>query len=113
MNALTSFPTELTPRAFDARVAQLARKGFTERTSYAELNGAELEWAAFFDAVEDPSGGINHRHEVCSCMRHTLAGAWTNDDDGRLYAGNRDEMIALIGQAQVERWEAEADEASE
>jgi hypothetical protein len=92
--------TPLSPHAFDARVAQLTSKGFAEY----DLDG----WTAFFETDVDPYGGIDERHEVCACTRCTLAGAWR--DDIGLYAGNRKEIAAMIGEASVKRWEAIAEE---
>lgn len=90
----------LTPHAFDARMSQLLWRGHHE-TDFGE-------WYAFFESEVDPYGGINERHEVCECTRYTLVGAWR--DDGGLYAGNREELIAHLGEAEVKRWEAYIEE---
>ena len=88
----------LTPRAFDAIVSQMAGKGHFE----AEIDG----WTAFFDLDVDSYGGTNERHEVCACTVAALVGAWR--EDGNLFAGNRAEVAALVGDTEVKRWEAYA-----
>jgi hypothetical protein len=102
--------TPITPRAFDAIVSQLAQTGANEWTMCADINGTERDWVAFFDTEEDPYGGIDNRHQVCSTIRAKLIGAWCEDDDGNLYAGNRAELAEMIGQDEVDRWEREAEE---
>ncbi len=86
----------LTPHAFDARLAQLTGKGFTEYDFD--------EWTAFFEVEFEQGDGewLRLRYPVLSV---TLKGAWREDDDGTLFCGNRDEIAALIGQAEVDRWE--------
>ena len=98
--------TALTPRAADAILAQLTRKGFHEWDFAAPVDGVTLAFNAFFEAEEDEYGGINNRHEVCAYTHFTAMGAWAELADGSLWAGNRDELAALIGEATVERWEA-------
>ena len=88
----------LTPRAFDAIVSQMAGRGHYE----AEFDG----WTAFLDLDTDSYGGMNERHEVCPCTTATLFGAWREDEGGNLFAGNRAEVVALIGETEVKRWEA-------
>ena len=90
----------LTPRAFDAIVSQMAGRGHYE----AEFDG----WTAFLDLDTDSYGGMNERHEVCPCTTATLVGAWR--EDGNLFAGNRAEVAALVGETEVKRWEAYAGE---
>lgn len=92
----------LTPHAFDARLAQLTRKGFTEH----EID----EWTAFFDAETDSYGGIDEQHRVCPAIRGTLMGAWREDADGNLFCGDRAEVEAIIGAKEAARWEACAEE---
>jgi len=97
---MTFHTPNLTPRAFDAIVSQMTGKGHYE----AEFDG----WTAFFelDTDTDSYGGMNARHEVCPCTTASLVGAWREDQDGNLFAGNRDEVAALVGEAEVLRWEA-------
>ena len=40
------------------------------------------------------------------CTTATLFGAWREDEGGNLFAGNRAEVVALIGETEVKRWEA-------
>ena len=93
---MTFHTPNLTPRAFDAIVSQMAGRGHYE----AEFDG----WTAFLDLDTDSCGGTNEHHEVCACTVATLVGAWR--EDGNLFAGNRDEVAALIGETEVKRWEA-------
>ena len=93
---MTFHTPNLTPRAFDAIVSQMAGRGHYE----AEFDG----WTAFFDLDTDSYGGMNERHEVCPCTTASLVGAWR--EDGNLFAGNRAEVAALVGEAEVRRWEA-------
>ncbi len=95
----------LTPHAFDARLAQLTGKGFAEY----EFD----EWTAFFEVDEDPYGGMDEQHRVCACVRCKLVGAWREDEDGNLFAGNREEILAVVGPREVRRWEAYAEEMEE
>jgi len=98
-----------TPRAFDAIVGQLTCKGFHETEIEADLLGETVLWTAFFETETDPYGGIAS-DGVCACVNYTLAGAWAEDGDGHLYAGSRDEVAALVGDAEVRRWERLAED---
>lgn len=104
-----TFTTPLTPRAFDAIVAQLAAKADHETTCCADVNGAELEWTTFFATQDDHDYGWNYRHEVCTATRCKLIGAWAQDDDGNLYAGDRDELAAMLGEKVITAWEDRAE----
>lgn len=95
---------DLTPRAFDAILSQLTGKGYTEAEFDGEVRGAG--WTALFETETDPYGGINGSHEVCSCISARLVGAWREDENGNLFAGDRDEVLAVVGDAEVKRWEA-------
>jgi hypothetical protein len=97
----------LTPRAFDAIVAQIAPCGNREMECYATVNGEQVIWTAFFEEEEDPYYGFNSRHEVCPATRCRFVGAY---DSECTIAGNRDEMIALLGDAVIARWENIAEE---
>ena len=103
MNALS----QITPRAFDAIVGQLCRKGHRELTCYATIDGQQIEWTAFFEEEEDPYLGLNEYHERCPYTRCSLVGAY---DSECLWAGNRDEITAIIGDAAVAAWETQAEE---
>lgn len=107
--------TALSHIAFDARVAQMTGKADRELECYAAIGGGdELEWTAFFAEEVDPIYGFNSRHEVCAATRCKLVGAWAEEDDGSaqgpLYAGNRDEIVAMIGESAVSAWEKYAEE---
>ena len=91
------------PRAFDAIFHGFAFKGHEERTVYTRAGD---EFTAFFETEVDPYGGMNARHEVCAYTRCTLVGAY---DFECTWAGNREELIELIGLAEVEAWEAYAE----
>lgn len=97
----------ITPRAFDAIVGQFTCKADRELECYATLNGEQIIWTAFFQEEEDPHYGFNSRHEVCPAIRCTLVGAY---DSECMWAGNRDEITAMIGDAAVAAWEAQAEE---
>lgn len=97
----------LTPRAFDAIVAQIAPRGDRELECYATVNGEEVTWTAFFEDDEAPEYGINEHHEVCPATRCRFVGAY---DSECTQAGGRDDLIALLGDAVIARWEAYAEE---
>jgi hypothetical protein len=101
--------TPRTPHAFHAIVAQLTNQGHREATVYDD---DDQEWTAFFSEEVDPDGGINGDHECCAYTRCTFAGAWAEDDDGQLYAGNRDELIADLGDIVIKEWEACAEQGA-
>lgn len=109
MNA-HAFPDALTARAFDARVAALTCKGFHETDGEADLHGETLYWTVFME-TECYQRVDNEHHYLSNAgpLTATLAGAWAEDSDGNLYAGNRDEIIALIGEAAVTAWETKAE----
>ncbi len=94
----------LTPHAFDARLAQLTGKGFAEY----EFD----EWTAFFEVERrwcDPEW-MTWKEPI---ERVTMVGAWREDEDGNLFAGNREEILAVVGPREVRRWEAYAEEMEE
>lgn len=87
----------LTPHSFDARLAQLTGKGFVEYDFDA--------WTAFFDVQhEQPLGDKMRWRDPVESVR--FMGAWMEDADGKLFAGNRDEVLAIVGEKEVDRWEA-------
>jgi hypothetical protein len=89
----------LTHRAFDAIIAQIARKATDECTAYAEIDGQEREISAFYTREIDWFGGINSAHECCEVTNYRLIGAWYEDPDtGAVWAGDRAELAALIGE---------------
>lgn len=86
----------LTNRAFDARLAQLTGHGFAEY----DFN----EWTAFFDVQHDqPLGDWMRWRDPVESVR--LVGAWREDADGHLFAGNASEVLQIVGREEVERWE--------
>jgi len=102
------FPTT---RAAEAIIAQITGRGDCEGTFYAEVDGKECEFTAWFttewereDCYSDTHGRSWGHYDNATC---TLIGAWTFDDeDAVMFAGNRSELAALIGEAKVSKWEA-------
>lgn len=95
----------LTPRAFDAIIAQIARKADDERTACATVGGRERDFTVFYVREDRPGAGITSSHECCDMTVLTPIGAWFEDGDtGALWAGDAGELAALIGDAQVEAW---------
>lgn len=93
----------LTPRAFDAIVSQMAGRGHYE----AEIDG----WTAFFETeCYQRWDNENHYLRNAEPLIATLVGAWREGEDGNLFAGNQAEVAALVGEAEVRRWEAYAGE---
>lgn len=95
-----------TPRAAEAIIAHLSRRGDTEGTFCAFVNGTEWEFEARFDVEWERVGYFKRPdYDEASC---NLIGAWSYDEDGNVvFAGNRAETVALIGEAAVSRWEEE------
>jgi len=88
----------LTPRAFDAIIAQIARKADEEQTAYIQLDGQEREISAFYTRADDAQGWDGARHEYSYVTAFHLIGAWFEDPDtGAVWAGDRAELAALIG----------------
>lgn len=93
-----------TPRAAEAIISWLTKRGDTEGTFYAVVNGTEWEFEARF-SVEWERVGYFKRPDFdeASC---TLIGAWSYDEDDNVaFAGNRAELVALIGEKAVAQWE--------
>jgi hypothetical protein len=89
----------------------MTRQGYRETECEAVIDGEELEWTAFFAEEIDPDGGINSAHECCAYTRCKLRGAWAeNGETGQLYAGNRDEIAATLGEKTVDAWERYTEE---
>ena len=96
---MTFHTPNLTPRAFDAIVSQMAGRGHYE----AEFDG----WTAFFETeCYQRWDNENHYLRNAEPLTATLVGTWREDEDGNLFAGNRAEVAALVGEAEVLRWEA-------
>lgn len=104
----------ITPHAFNARVAEMTRWSVRETQEDAAMNGAILTWSAHFTEETDPTGGQDSSYEVCPYTTCTLIGAWAEHDDGSsrcpLYAGNREEMVAALGEVTIKAWESYAEE---
>lgn len=99
----------LTRIAFDARLSQLTCKGYSECEFEAYTAcGSVLCFSGFFDCElwdhlnnGPTSERDDHVWYVCK-----LVGAWAEDGDtGALFAGNRDEIAAMVGADEVARWE--------
>ena len=103
MNALN----QITPRAFDAIVSQIRSNSDRHLTVWEDMDWEVGQWTAFFEDDDDPQGGMNEYHEVCAWTRCRLVGAYDSECNR---AANRDELLALLGEAVVTRWEAYAEE---
>lgn len=93
-----------TPRAAEAIISHFTRRGDTEGSFCAPLNGVEHEFEARFDVEWERVGYFKRPDfDEASC---TLIGAWAYDDNGDVaFAGNRAELVALIGEKAVAQWE--------
>ena len=87
----------LTQHAFDARLAQLTGKGFVEYEFDA--------WTAFFEVEHGTLNGDEFMRWHDPVESVVLKGAWMEDADGKLFCGNRDEVMAIVGRNEVARWE--------
>ncbi len=95
----------MTHHAFDARLAQLTGKGFAEYDFDAIDGTRGAGWTAFFEVEGDQGDGewLRLSYPVRSVR---LMGAWMEDEDGNLFCGDRAEVAAIVGEAEVARWEA-------
>ena len=95
-----------TPRAAEAIISHLARRGDTEGTFYITVNGVEQEFEARFDVEWERVGYFKRPdYDEAQC---SLIGAWAYDEDGEVwFAGNRAELVLLIGEKAVSEWEYE------
>lgn len=94
----------ITPRAAGAIIAQMARKTDAIEARCAIVDGAELEFN-IYHATEwvNRGGHYMNRDEFPEC---DIVGAWSaGEDDEVIFAGNRAELAALIGEAKVCEWE--------
>ncbi len=95
----------ITPREFDARLAQLTGQNFVEYDFDAIDGTRGAGWTAFFEVEGDQGDGEWLRlHYPVRSVR--LMGAWREDADGNLFCGNRDEIAGIVGEKEVARWEA-------
>jgi hypothetical protein len=102
----------LTPRAFDAIIAQMECRCDQRGLSYAMIDGVEWEFCTLFRVdwngpFSDYPGDPIYWQADCD-----LIGAWAFDPDTDQYrfAGNRAETVALLGEETARRWEREAQE---
>jgi hypothetical protein len=96
----------LSPHAFNAIIAQIARRADHEGTAYAMVEGEEREFTVLYVREDRPDAGITSSHECCDMEVLLPIGAWFEDPDtGALWAGSREELTALIGAQQVEAME--------
>lgn len=102
----TTLPIAPTPIAAAAIMAQISQRGSAENTFYADVCGVEWEFEARFDVAWERVGYFGQRdYDEASC---DLIGAWSYDEDGNVaFAGNRAELVALIGEVAVSAWEYE------
>jgi hypothetical protein len=95
----------ITARAVEAIIGQLCRKGHRELECAAMIEGEEVIWTAFFEEEEDAYYGVNEDNRAATRCR--LVGAYDSECQ---WAGNRDEIAAMLGDATVTRWENQAEE---
>ena len=104
----------ISPISAAARHHQMALAMDTEGTHYATVDGTEREFTAYFTA--ERVSGTDGQHRACEVTKCSLIGAisYSLDDGSISFAGNREEVVALIGQREVWAWEdaagREADE---
>ena len=97
--------TSLTRIAADAIIAQVSAKADCDGTHYAMIDGSEVEFTAWFRSgvtgpYQDETGP---RYYETDC---TLIGAYgEHPETDAMIAGNRAEMVALIGEEEVTAWE--------
>jgi len=107
----------LTPLAALAIVQQIEKVADTgEGTDFAGyVNGTfrifearfSIEWDSEERYSDTHSSGYG-RYQFSVCK---LVGAWAYDNDGAIdIAGNRAEIVSMIGDARVSDWEAEQNE---
>lgn len=98
-----------TPIAAEAIIAQILGRGDCDGTFCAFVDGVEHEFEAWFSVEWERVGEYRQPdYDEATC---TLVGAYAYDENGDvLFAGNRAELAALIGEAAVDRWEAEQSE---
>lgn len=95
-----------TPHTVTAILAQIAKISERESEAYATIDGEEYEFTAFYESDYDEDGGIDGEHRCCPITRFRVVGAYYEDGDtGAGWAGNRAELIALIGEKQVDKME--------
>jgi hypothetical protein len=106
MQTATTFPA-MTPRAVAAIIAQLSAKSDREARRYADIGDiADVEFTGFYTSEYRPDGGMDMTHTCHPVTTFTLIGAWCEDrETGDAWAGNRAELIALVGETQVEKME--------
>ena len=83
-----------TPHTVTAILAQIAKISERESEAYAAIDGEEYEFTAFYESDYDADGGIDGEHRY-----------YEDGDTGAGWAGNRAELIALIGEKQVDKME--------
>ena len=106
----------LSPRAFDAIIGQIQGHADLCCVSYAMIDGVQWEFETRFNVdwdgpFSDYPGDPDYWEPTCD-----LIGAWAFDPDtgAHRFAGNRAEVVALLGEETARRWEREAqEEASE
>ena len=108
----------LTPIAAAAIVAQIEEAGDTgEGTDFcADITGQERIFEARFETDWDSEERYSDTHSSGSGRDYyatcKLVGAWAYDEDDEIdIAGNREEIVALIGEKAVLAWEARQSES--
>lgn len=103
--------THPTPRASSTIIAQMTAKADSEYTMYAAIDGQEHEFTVHYTTEWVNLGGhYFNRDEVPQC---TIIGAWAEDEDSDVvFAGDRRELEALIGDKLVGEWEYDLAESA-
>ena len=102
-----------TPRAASAVIAQMTCAAHGEDTRYAEINGAEHEFSVHFTTEWHRESRYSDTHSSGSgsdtYAQCEIVGAWAEDPETGdvAFAGNRDELAALIGEKLAAKWEAD------
>jgi hypothetical protein len=97
-----------TPRAAEAIIAQMTAKADVSGWFYATIQGVQRDVCAFFKTRETQNGSnISDGFSACWITECDLIGAWAEcaETGDVVFAGNRDEVAALVGEAEVRCWE--------
>lgn len=101
-----------TPRAASAIIAQMTAKADHETTRYARIDGQEREFTVHYTTEWSSEKRYSDTHSsgygYDSFALCDIVGAWYENDSGEVvFAGNKAELEALVGDDQVAQWEDE------
>ncbi len=97
-----------TPRAAEAIIAQMTAKADVSGWFYATIQGVQRDVCAFFKTRDVYHGSQGyHDRDIGWITECDLIGAWAEcaETGDVVFAGNRDEVAALVGEARVRCWE--------